>query len=47
LQNWAELAAKIIKYWRLPKIIIYTKIFASNPNIRAHEIFAPIKYSRP
>ncbi len=57
-KNWAELTAKIIKYWRLPKIIIYTKyslsikIFApmkySRPwNIRAHEIFAPMKCLRP
>jgi hypothetical protein len=54
--NWTKLIAKIklgrtyckvIKYWRLPKDNnLHTKY--SRPwNIRAHEIFAPMKYLRP
>ncbi len=43
----AELTAKIIKYWRLPTIIIYTQNIRLHQNICAHEKFAPMKYSRP
>ena len=51
--NWAELTAKIIKYWRLPKINIHTKYslpiknVCTPQNICAHEIFAPIEISAP
>ncbi len=43
----AELTAKIIKYRRPPTIIIYSQNICLHQNIRAHEIFAPMKYSRP
>ena len=53
--NWAELTTKIIKYWRLPKILLYTKMFASNQNVCAHpqnicaypKIFTYIKIFAP
>jgi len=28
-QNWAELTAKSLKYWRLPKILAYTQNICS------------------
>ncbi len=43
----AELTAKTIKYRRPPTIIIYTQNICLHQNIRAHEIFTPMKYSRP
>jgi hypothetical protein len=27
--NWAELTAKLLKYWRLPKILAYTQNICS------------------
>ena len=47
-KNWAELTAKIIKYLRLPKIIIYTQNICFQSKMYAHlKIFAPMKYLRP
>jgi hypothetical protein len=42
--NWAELTAKINKYWRLPKILLYTQK-CSLPKMYAHifKISAHIK----
>ncbi len=35
-KNWAELTAKIIKYWRLPKILIYTQNVRFQSKMYAH-----------
>ena len=43
-KNWAELTAKIIKYLRLPKIIIYTQNICFQSKVCAHlKISAHIK----